>query len=555
MGTSTQRLLRRVAAREQIRSTAAQFHLYLLLLAAAYALLLLCSRLLALVPNWFVPVTLVTIAAAALALAVAFHARPTPARAARLVDARMHTHDLFLTAALIEAAVGEYKPLVLKRAEEQAGTIPASKAVPFDLAARARNMVVVMALLLAGVLFLPQLDPFGKEGDRRQAAERRRQLEQARRATAARIALLREKRPTAEVSEEVRRALEELKQTFGSMSPAQREANLKRLNMSQAALSEMWRKAGEERLRNAFRQARQSQRFGTGQGEKAASWREQLKKGDAAGLRKEIARLKEAAEKLARNADAAERRKLAAQIKSSLSQMSECAACTAGSTALDAALQQALSQLAESQTGAMSQEALQGLKGSLELAQLELESLAQSIRDMQALQDALESVQLAKLLNGLEPLDGQECSECRNIGDYAALYAKMMTGRCPQCGGKVGADGVCSSCGARGRGPGMRGPGTGVGGLAAEDTEAETGFKTEKSQSALTAGKILLSFTTRGLSDSGEAAVNYEKYLQDVKQGVGEAILHEQVPPAYHEAIRKYFDTIEEEAGESTAER
>ncbi len=32
-----------------------------------------------------------------------------------------------------------------------------------------------------------------------------------------------------------------------------------------------------------------------------------------------------------------------------------------------------------------------------------------------------------------------------------------------------------------------------------------------------------------------------------MKQGVSEAIVHEQIPPAYHETIRKYFDTLEAE--------
>jgi hypothetical protein len=32
--------------------------------------------------------------------------------------------------------------------------------------------------------------------------------------------------------------------------------------------------------------------------------------------------------------------------------------------------------------------------------------------------------------------------------------------------------------------------------------------------------------------------------VREVKQGVSEAIQQEQVPPGYHDAIKKYFDTL-----------
>jgi hypothetical protein len=80
--------------------------------------------------------------------------------------------------------------------------------------------------------------------------------------------------------------------------------------------------------------------------------------------------------------------------------------------------------------------------------------------------------------------------------------------------------------------------------VAPEDDSAKTGFKTEQSKSAVTAGKVLLSMQTKGLSDTGEAEENYATSINQVKQGVSEAILQEQVPPGYHEEIKKYFDTL-----------
>ena len=36
--------------------------------------------------------------------------------------------------------------------------------------------------------------------------------------------------------------------------------------------------------------------------------------------------------------------------------------------------------------------------------------------------------------------------------------------------------------------------------------------------------------------------------MNQVKQGVSEAILLEQIPPGYHDSIQRYFDTIDQSA-------
>ncbi len=123
-------------------------------------------------------------------------------------------------------------------------------------------------------------------------------------------------------------------------------------------------------------------------------------------------------------------------------------------------------------------------------------------------------------------LDGQECEDCVTLEDYQEYYKELVA----QFG--------------EGDGEGLGGRGVGEGGVAPEDEASKTGFKTEQSKSAVTAGKVLLSLQTKGLSDTGEAEENYAKSISDVKQGVSEAILQEQVPPGYHEEIKKYFDTL-----------
>ncbi len=546
MDPGVRRLLRRVASRQRACAVGARFYCFVLLLAALYSALLLCSRLLALIPNWFAPVGLVSPVAAALAMAVAFHRRPTATAAARLVDKRMATDDLYLTAALIESSAGQYQPLVLRDAEAGAGSVPPQAVVPFKWGAKARRILLVLAVLLAASMFLPQLDPFGRGEQRRAIAERRRQLEDSRQATALRIAFLKKKAAEGDLAEQVPRAVARLKETFNATRPAQKEGNLKRLSARQQELGELWRKASEKKLKPDFRQSYEAQKFGAGSEKKVDQWRRELRKGETKALKKEIAELKDAVQKLTEMPEGVEKKELAQQVRQRLRELADFAANETNSPSLNSALQRALDQLAMAGMAGISGPGLEALAESLDLTELELSSLAESLEGLQSLEDALEALQLAKLLNEWEGLDGEMCKSCEGIADYAALYAKLMEGRCGSCGCLLGEGGVCSGCGGRGMGLGMRGAGIGVGGLAPEDTEAETAFKTEKSRSALTAGKILLSLKTRGLSDPGQARVDYEQHVDEVKQGVSEAILHEQVPPAYHEAIQDYFDSIGE---------
>jgi hypothetical protein len=100
-----------------------------------------------------------------------------------------------------------------------------------------------------------------------------------------------------------------------------------------------------------------------------------------------------------------------------------------------------------------------------------------------------------------------------------------------------------------GEGGAFDGPGIGDGGIAPEDDSVESGFKTERSRSAVTAGKVLLTLKTQGEGDPAEARIQYREQIEQVRQGYSEAILEERIPPGYHEGIQKYFDTIERAVG------
>jgi hypothetical protein len=124
-------------------------------------------------------------------------------------------------------------------------------------------------------------------------------------------------------------------------------------------------------------------------------------------------------------------------------------------------------------------------------------------------------------------------SEAATIEEYAEFYAQLIA----QLGG--------SEEGSDEEGDGMGDQGMGSGGKAPEDDSVETDFKTEQSKSAVTAGKVLLSVKTKGMSDKGDASKEYKSLIQKVKQGYSEAILQEQIPPGYHEGIKSYFDNLD----------
>ena len=422
---ATEQLLRRVSARQRLAEIARRVHFFLLILVALYAVLLCCARLLAILPNRFTPVTLLAPLILAPVLALIFSRRPSAAEAARLVDARMGTKDLFLTALLIEPALGEFKPLVLREAEERARSIRAAEVAPLRWKRGFRNLALAMAALAAGVLFLPQLDPFGREQARQRVLNRQKQLEEGRKAIALRSALLKKQPLDADLSKEVGQQLADLKTAFNAMKPPDKQANLAVLNLEQKNLTDLWRQAGERKLKEAFDRTPPAQQFGGGP-PKLAEWKEQLERGDARRLNKELEELKDLAQKLAEMPQNDDADKLREQMKERMKALADFMARDLNSLPANAALNRALDQLAEAGAEGLSAGALKGLQESLNLTELEVASLAQNIRDLKALEEGLRALQLAKRLNDAGELDGEAGKALQGMDDYAALYSKLL---------------------------------------------------------------------------------------------------------------------------------
>ena len=518
----TQRLVAQVARRQQIAAFADRLRWGMLGASSAYFVILLVARLLALLPNWFSPVSLGVIPATALVYAIVFTRRIPAKQTARLIDERTGSKELFLTASMIEQSPGDFQAIVLQQAEARAAELQSAKVMPFLWQRGLRDVACVAAIVAVATLFLPQFDPFKKEEERRKMAKEEERLRETKKLTALRATQIAE----TPKSEQVEKALAELEKTFQAAKPNEREANLKKLGEQQKELGELWRKASNETPKETFE--KNAQGFGQADPKRSEQLREELKKGETAGVKKEMKELGEEMKKLAAMPDSAEKRALREQLQQKLAALAEGLKQQLNSPSLNAALQRAMEQLDLSKLSQLSKDALDAAQDSLNLSAEELEKLAQSMQDLKSLEEALKNLQMAKMLANAQQLDGEACKDCQNMGDYAALYAKL-----------------CQNKNVIGPGMGPNGnPGTG--GTAPEDDSLTSAFKTEKEQMKFAGGKTLLQWKTKEVGESGARAEDYREAVRDVKQRVSEAIVAEQVPPGYHSAIQKYFDSLPE---------
>jgi DNA repair exonuclease SbcCD ATPase subunit len=518
----TQRLIAQASRRLYLSRFGSVFHRAALIAAVVALLVLVLCRLLAVLPSSNVIPWLWVLAVGALIATFLITRRPSAKDTARCIDERTDSKDLFLTASLAGNASGEYQAIVLQQAEERAEGLDPRKLIGFSWQHGARNIAICAALITAAVLWLPQLDPFKQQEQRNKLAKHEEQLKQTKKATAVRAEQIKEEQ--TKENDKINQALAALEKTFKEAKPQERETNLKRLGEHQKEIGEMWRQVANQKRNDAFEKG--AQKFGQVNSKQTQEWKEDLKKGDTSALKREMEAIKEQMQKLAGMPESAEKKAQQEQLAQRINQLSEGMKQAATSPQLQAALQRAMEQLDMSKLSQMSKEALEAAQQSMSLSQEELEKLAQSMKDQQSLEDALKNLQMAKQLASDCKLDGSQCSNCNGQGDYTALYSKLMQ---QQGGGGMGPNGV-----------------PGAGGKAPENDESETDFKPERSPTQLTAGKTLLQWKTQEMGPTGARTEEYREAVRQVKQGVSEAIAAEQVPPGYHTAIQKYFDSLPE---------
>jgi chemotaxis protein histidine kinase CheA len=526
---------------------------------ALYAVAFVCSRFFGLFPDYFEMVTLTVIPGAALILGILFHRRPSTSDAARRVDKHEKTRDLYLTVTMLDTTAGEYQPLVQRDAEEKAQSVNASRVVPFRCDNRTWSWATaLLVVLFLGLQFGPQLDPFGRVEAATIAKQLQEEMKKSKEVTEVRTAELakKQKDDNGEVSKEVKQSLEKLVRSLQEMKKNQKKANQKTLAKEQKRIGAQWRNVrNSDPMKELLNRKAAAQSFGKNL-RQMREWSKELEEGKSESLNKMMEELRKQMEELKKDAaeggkmDPVKKQEAFQKLKKKLKEMEDFAKKNVKSEALAAALQRAMKQLEASKDGdkKSAAEALEAAMKSLDLSKMELQEIAKSAKDMKELEQALKTMQMAKKLNEQGELTG-EAGESPTMEDYAEMYAEMYA----ELGFGEG-DGDGDGDG-KGNGDGTGGEGMGRGGNPPEDENVKTNFKKEKSKAAVTAGKIILSMKTKGLSETGETNEEYQKLIQEVKQGVSEAIDLEEIPPGYIPNIKSYFDKIEKaEPGAAAAE-
>jgi hypothetical protein len=525
--SATDRLLRAAAARIQAATFARNLHIAALSTAGMAFLALLCARLLALLPNeWFTPVTLSVVPALAGLVALFLMRRPAPATVARALDQRAGSKDLFLTAALIEQAPGEYRGIVLSQADERAAQLQPARLFPLKWLPGARNVALALALLAAATLWLPRLDPFKLNDKRHELTKQETRLAETKKITAVRKEELQEK--GGALNEQVEQALAKLDKTLKEMKPQERELNARKLNEEARDFSDLWKKVAAQVPKDALEKA--AQQFGDSQQRQAMKeLLDKLRKGDADGLKQAMEKLRQQMEQIAKQPEGAARNEQLEKLAKELGQMANQLREQLGDKALNDALARAAEQLAMAKGKGLSKGALDAANESLNLSKEELQRLAEMFKDMENLEDALKNLAAAKQLNDHGGLDGKDAQDAgaQSQQDYQKLYDELMR-----------------RLAGSGQGPSGPNPGLGQGGTPGEDGSTQSGFKKEKDKTLIGAGRLLMEWKEEGVGDTGKKAGDYNDAIRAVKQGVAEAIRNERVPPGYHGAIQKYFDKL-----------
>ncbi|MEW4489731.1 hypothetical protein AB1L42_16740 [Thalassoglobus sp. JC818] len=533
------RLLERVRSRLTIQQWFRRMLTVTLVLTAICGIVLLTGRLTGLFPDWFTPRSVILLPILGGVIAALMPWKPDERTAASAIDQSQSSNDLFLTLLSIEKSSSEYRPLVIRNAEKLAPNVNPEIVAPFQWERFSMWPVAALVLLMVGSMFVPTLDPFGKVAEAKQEEDQKKLLEESAKQTQKRKDVLAQKNVDAENSEEVEKAVEGLKIGFQRMEKADPKANLERLNKHQKEIGEIFRKLNSGELKSLFDKWNSEQKFGSLENQEMfREWQKSLQQGNSEPLQQELDELSDALKELAKTDDPIERTEIERQIQKKLDALEDFSEKQVGSKALTAALQRVKQQLDASKGEPLSQEAMESIQQSMEVAQMEMELVAQSARDLQKLEKALEAIAQAKQMNAEGGLDGEDFESDMTLEDYAELYAQM-TGR--QGMGEGDGDGE-----GEGDGDGLGGQGFGEGGEAPEDDSVETGFVNETSKSAIQKGKILLSMKTKGLSESGEIKdEEYKQILGDIQQSLDDVIDQEQIPPGYVESIKKYFDTLD----------
>lgn len=584
-GNSVSTLCSKVAGRMQLNRILKRLQIFVVIFSIIYALLLLTSRLTGLIPDLFSLSTVLIPLLSGILVAVLVPFKVSLKESARQIDTASNTDDLFLTAATISGVNGQFKDLVSKQAETKAGELKPEKIVNFNWQPVFRNAAIALAALLIGIYALPQLDPFGKEEERVKAQQKNKSLEEARKETEKRLVQLKKE---AERPKDTNAAKIELTEIFKKLKLAPPEENREKLREQRRKMARMWSDKNKQLSEEKKKLKISSQTFGLNSDELRKIAKD-LKQGDTKGAVKKVSELKEKLEALAEGDLTDEKKKEIADIKKEIEDLRDALNEGMGSESVKAAIDRAMSQLEELDDE--TKEALADAAKSLKLSERELQRLQKMMDEMEELQQMMQTAQQADQLaqqmqngengqtppeyesfqeyqeyfdqqnqNGQQQAQNKKCETCEGSGkckkcngsgedveDHVCINCHG-NGKCPDCNGS-GSQGGGKSGGGQGSGTGQQqiaGGGTnglGGGGGQPGENDTETSTVKQNAKSKTQPGKILMEWKTKGLSEAGEVNEDYQAAMQEIREGVDEAISKEKIPPGYHEIIKKYFSS------------
>jgi hypothetical protein len=103
--------------------------------------------------------------------------------------------------------------------------------------------------------------------------------------------------------------------------------------------------------------------------------------------------------------------------------------------------------------------------------------------------------------------------------------------------------GIYSQGDRRGYGPGMGGPGTGIGGIAPVEPE-DVSFQPDKIEGKVREGRVVGGFFVDGKQLKGEAKAAYAEEVEAAGAEAARALEQEQIPGAYQNYVGDYFDSL-----------
>ena len=467
---------------------------------------------------------------AAAALLTLLVTRPPARRAAASeVDRVADADDLFLTAVSCEES-GEgqgLSPVVRRRADDRAEELASQPIVRPWERVRFGWIAAALAAMVAADLFTPVLDPFGVVAAAEASSQQKRVLERDAEETRQRKAELARREESQELSPEVEETLDDLLEDLPDLTPADKSKRDERLRAAQKDFGRLWDNVSDRLAEKMLSKDAAGRRFGGETDKKFDRWKKEMQAGKPDSLIDEFEELQDLMQQ-ARNAETTQQKKEAlAKAEQKLQDLKKFAEQELGSQELGAAIERALRQMEAARSEELGSEAMQAVSESTDLSKAETEAMAQAMRDMQSIREALETLQEMRKMEGRdgEGFDGSECEDCQTLSDYAEFYRNLMAGR---------------------DGQGTGGDGQGDGGEVEEADQVADGFVKEKTDTKLQKGRMLMSLKGKGEGTLNEdEQLEFQQAVRDVAQDASEAVEAENIPPGYRDGIKRYFRSLE----------